>query len=189
MQSFNRLKLCSFVFMGLRSLAIAAETTQTPLPWQITGISTHSPSGMPGTALFCTMGVTIKDSNTIDLGETRFGEVIIPPTEVNCSARWECSESPYDVVWGCGQTDDSLWTFQILEAQNTTSPGPTENFDLAFRLVIKVAMGNYTSKSVYAGREHFEVGKNLHGTCGGSGQCNWGLKENTTVTIQQAKVN
>ena len=152
----------------------------TPLsPWQVTRVNTHSPSGYAGNPPYCTVFLTISDPNAFDLGDSRFGRVIIPASTTNCSAMCDCrAEKPYNTVYHCDITRFGLWTFQI-------TSGGTEGMDVNFTLVNKVSMQSGVVSQTYTGQGHFEVGQNMGGSCGGSGTCSWWLKENLTVPIEQ----
>jgi hypothetical protein len=51
------------------------------------------------------------------------------------------------------------------------------NFNLKFTHVVDLLYQGSEYKVSYEAEGHFEVGVNLAGVCGGSGVCNWGLRE------------
>ena len=58
----------------------------------------------------------------------------------------------------------------------------SENFGLKFT---HVAIGPYLDsayRKTFEAEEHFKVGQNLRGQCGGSGACSWSLKEEDNPT-------
>lgn len=53
----------------------------------------------------------------------------------------------------------------------------SNNFGLKFRHVADVLYQGSQYTASFEAQGTFEVGKNLKGTCGGSGVCSWGLPE------------
>ena len=51
------------------------------------------------------------------------------------------------------------------------------DFNLKFTHVADVKYRAQQFKASFEAEGHFVVGENLSGSCGGSGICNWGLKE------------
>ncbi|PSN75261.1 hypothetical protein BS50DRAFT_567961 [Corynespora cassiicola Philippines] len=154
--------------------APAANSRQAGLePWQVTSLSTHSPSGRPGNNPHSTLNVTIHDPNTIAVTQTPTGTAVFPPSTANCSAQWLTAE---DVPWGveqpCSEIDHGYWTFKMTGGESGTT-----DFGLEFKLVDNVTVLNQAYTKVFSGGALFKVGDNLSGQCGGSGVCNWGLSK------------
>lgn len=156
------------------------------------GLTTPArPSGRPGNPPFCYLRLNITDPNEFNLGKTHYGDAIIDPSSTQCNLQWDCLQ---DTIWGqvtsCSPTQAGLWTFKVLvPAGNSSRPSATADFDLRFTLINKMIMNDdvkITQK--YVGQQHFAVGKNMNGACGGSSVCNWGLIENTTVDVTQKLV-
>ncbi|GAB1321023.1 hypothetical protein MFIFM68171_11233 [Madurella fahalii] len=178
-------------------------------PWQITGLSTHSPSGYPANHPYSRLSVSIGDPNTITLGPTRFGDAAFPATNVTCTVWWLAhSEDPRDGPWvnTCSETRSGKWTVEIRRAaddddnedddnhNNDTGSSVTRDFVLRFGLSEAVVLGNGAVVSLrFRGEAAFAVGrgpdKNMEGACGGSGVCNWGLKDGVApVLVNQTLV-
>ncbi|KAI1080189.1 hypothetical protein F5B20DRAFT_118157 [Whalleya microplaca] len=168
-------------FASLLNLAKSQEcqSNEELEPWQVTRVETHSPALRPDGGNSSSILVTIENPNPTPAGTGSNGGATFDTSPANCTAQWlTTSESPYDISYDC---TEATWKMEVLKA-NSTSASPTENFDLKFTL-----KGNGTE--VLVGREHFEVWGNLEGTCGGSGVCNWYLKEsNNPVLIQPTAV-
>jgi hypothetical protein len=63
----------------------------------------------------------------------------------------------------------------------------SRNFNLKFtHAADKLYLGSQYMAG-FEGEGHFEVGKQLSGTCGGSGQCNWGLKQDQSPVLVKVK--
>jgi hypothetical protein len=58
--------------------------------------------------------------------------------------------------------------------------GLSENFVLKFTHVVDVLYQGSEYTVSYEAQGHFEIGDDLAGVCGGSGVCNWGLKEGSS---------
>jgi hypothetical protein len=50
------------------------------------------------------------------------------------------------------------------------------NFNLTFTHVADTIYHGAEYKASFEAKGHFEVGKNMAGSCGSSGVCSWGLK-------------
>lgn len=65
----------------------------------------------------------------------------------------------------------------------------TGDFNLKFLHVPDTIYHGAEYTATFEATGHFEVGKNMAGTCGGSGVCNWGLKpDSKPVKITPSKV-
>ncbi|KAB5545758.1 hypothetical protein GE09DRAFT_218451 [Coniochaeta sp. 2T2.1] len=163
---------------GLLSLSSAAliGPNDTPAPWEISSISTFSPSGRPGSSPYSIVNITITDPNDIAAGPS--GMATFPPSTAICNASFVGSDPPYNKVIDCSETEYGSWTFEMLESSNTSGwQSATTNFDVRFTRVNNVTVVGEVFSKVYVGRAHFEVGANMRGVCGASGVCSWGLKE------------
>lgn len=62
------------------------------------------------------------------------------------------------------------------------------NFNLTFTHVADTLYRGEQYTASFQAQGHFEVGGNMQGTCGGSGVCSWGLKqESRPVRITPVK--
>lgn len=158
------------LFTPLLTLALAALTTATPplQPWQVSRLTTFSPSGRPGSSIWSVINATISDPNDAAVS------VAI------CTGKWTYDEPPYGVVNTCSEVPGGKWSFQMLKSDGT-NPSPTTDFKLRFELV--------KGDVVFAGTEKFVVGENMSGICGASGVCSFGLREDKTpVLVHQERV-
>ncbi|KAH6839539.1 hypothetical protein B0I37DRAFT_408946 [Chaetomium sp. MPI-CAGE-AT-0009] len=173
-------------------------------PWQITRLSTHSPSGYPSTHPYSRLAFTISDPNTIVLGTTHFGSAGFAPTSANCTVWWLAHDSEPDPREGgwvntCGESEATAgggglvvqgkWTFEVVEGSGGGG-GVTTDFGVRVRLeeAVTLSKGSVV-KLRFEGEAAFRVGGNMAGSCGGSGVCNWGLKkEDVPVLVKQELV-
>ncbi|KAI0010894.1 hypothetical protein F4779DRAFT_575921 [Xylariaceae sp. FL0662B] len=180
-------------FMGLLHLARSSQECQpnepkSLEPWRVTRLSTFSPSLRPnGGSNSSNIAVVITNSNSTSAGVVPNGGAAFDASTANCTARWlTASESPYGNSYDCTQ---ATWKMEVLEA-NGTWKSPTEKFDLRFTLTSNETGDGDVYSTILVGREHFEVGKNLEGSCGGSGVCSWSLKAaSIPVLIQPTLVS
>ncbi|KAI0379110.1 hypothetical protein F5Y04DRAFT_283196 [Hypomontagnella monticulosa] len=179
-----------FTLASSRSHARTAEELE---PWQVSRMTTFSPSGRPGSSKFAnTYAIITNPGSNPANGDTMFG-----PSRANCTAEWTWLEDePYGQIFPCDtaqnetSTTVAKWTMEIIEVANSTQFSPTENFDVKFTLTQTIkedseSRGEATSKT-YEGTEHFELGVNMRGSCGGSGVCSWSLdQEKIPILIHQ----
>lgn len=164
-------------------------------PWQITGLSTHSPSGYPANHPYSRLWVSIGDPNTVTLGPTPFGDAAFPPTNATCTVWWQAySEDPRDGPWvnTCSETRSGKWTVEVLRPAEGEG-SPTTDFALRFRLSEAVVLGTGAVVSFrFEGEAAFAVGaapeRNMDGACGGSSVCNWGLKDGVAPVLVHQKL-
>lgn len=151
--------------LGFAPLAIAASPLK---PWEISRLTTFSPSGRPGSSPWSVINITISDPN----------EVINSPAI--CSGKWTFEEPPYGIVNTCSEVPGGKWTFVMLQSEGS-SPSPTMDFKLRFEQ-------NKNGIS-FQGMENFVIGENLSGLCSASGVCAFALKEEKTpVLVKQVRV-
>jgi hypothetical protein len=194
--------LCSFLPLTAASPTGEANDHH-PAPWQVTSLSTFSPSGRPGSSPYCIVNITITDPDTpfshllpSDPQTPSVEPLAFHPSTAICNVSFVGNDPPYNRVINCTETGPetaavgnplgSIWTFEMVKVDNTTAesyPSPTTNFDVVFTHVsyldVGVPGGDRGSKQysrVYVGKAHFEVGENMAGVCGASGVCSWGLK-------------
>ncbi|KAI6088458.1 hypothetical protein F4821DRAFT_89311 [Hypoxylon rubiginosum] len=181
-----------FVFAG--AVAIRQQSDgelEPPAPWQVTKLSTFSPSGRPGSSPLARILANVTNPSAIPAGPGA-SSPSFAPSEANCTVEWAWADAqPYGAVHECttappAEASSSKWTVEILESD----PGayaPTEKLDVKFTLTLTSSSdrdGEAYSKVLVA-TQHFEVGDNMRGTCGGSGVCSWGLNEELTpLSIQ-----
>ncbi|KAK4149536.1 hypothetical protein C8A00DRAFT_46867 [Chaetomidium leptoderma] len=142
--------------LGLAAFAGAAPSLQ---PWEISRLSTFSPSGRPAESPWSIINVTISDPN----------DVALPVTF--CATKWTFEKPPYGIVNNCSEVAGGQWRFVMLESEGEHS-SPTTDFRLRFEL--------QRGEETYVGTEKFVVGENLWGLCSASGVCSFGLKEEQT---------
>ncbi|KAI1091995.1 hypothetical protein F5B19DRAFT_242483 [Rostrohypoxylon terebratum] len=150
-------------------------------PWQVTRLTTFSPSGRPGNDNTAYLYANITNPNSIPAGPG----VEFDASSANCTADWTyIEEEPYNITYTCDTTETqpssssssiSTWTIEVLEADNI-APSPTTNFDVKFTLTTKLTVDGEEYSKTMTGRQHFQVGDNLSGACGASGVCSWSLK-------------
>lgn len=175
--------LLSFSFLVF---PIFAQTN--PLkPWEISHLSTFSPSGRPGSSMYNILNLTITDPNTLPAAHTPTGTAVFPPSTAICNTSWVSGNEPYNQVLNCTAIDYGYWTFEILEANTTDYHSGTQNFDVKITLVDSVRVPGEDAKQVFTGRAHFEVGQNMKGLCAASGFCSWGLKEELSPWLVNQK--
>ncbi|KAI0138051.1 hypothetical protein F4776DRAFT_663183 [Hypoxylon sp. NC0597] len=163
-------------------------------PWQVTKLSTFSPSGRPGSSPYAFLRANITNSNSIPVGPG----VSFDPSSANCTVQWVWyEEEPYGRTVECdaaevepsgsGSSSISKWTIEILKA-NSSYPSPTEDMNVKFTLATNVTVDGNEYYKVLEGTQHFNVGGNMRGVCGGSGVCSWALKEENTPALIQPTV-
>jgi hypothetical protein len=161
-------------------------------PWQITTAGSHSPSGRPGSYPWLEITANITDPNELTLGHSSAddSDVTVPAGNVggNCQAKWLSGTNPLNHAWPCDPSGDGWWVMEVLPGDDNQFG--TGNFGLKFTRVAEVAyLGSKYSKK-YEGTAALKVGDNMSGTCGASGVCNWGLKdESKPLLVQQKEVS
>ncbi|KAF2190367.1 hypothetical protein K469DRAFT_623417 [Zopfia rhizophila CBS 207.26] len=185
----------------LSILAAASLTAANPTEkradlqnWQLESLSTHSPSGRPGNYPWLTVTATVNDPNELTLGtsgsDNSTVKLPVGGKALNCQAKWISPDSAYGHRWPCDNTGatDGYWFMDVVEVSGGS---PTNNFDLKFTRVAQQLYRGELFEKKYEGQAHFGLGAdgNLAGSCGGSGVCNWGLKEEKTpFPIQQKEI-
>ncbi|KAI1487796.1 hypothetical protein F5X96DRAFT_680948 [Biscogniauxia mediterranea] len=155
-------------------------------PWEVTWLHTFSPSGRPGSSTQSSIMAEISNPQ-IDAGPSPTGTVVFPASTANCTAAWEAvGGSPYGTTYDCvtvSAESSAAWQFEAIEA--ASGANPTENVILQFTLTYNVTAAGNVYYKVLEGTGHFLLPDNMEGACGGSGVCNWYLKdENTPYEIQ-----
>ncbi|OTB03943.1 hypothetical protein M426DRAFT_59555 [Hypoxylon sp. CI-4A] len=175
-----------FAFVGSVRTHLDSRRQAEPLqPWKVTRLSSFSPSGRPGASPLAHIWATIENPNSILAAPG----VSFDATLANCTVEWTFygGDEPYGHVSDSTSDSTSKWTIEVLEA-NSTSPSPTENMDIRFTLTMNVTVNGSEYHEVLAGTQHFEVGGNMEGTCGGSGVCSWNLKEESNPVLIQPTI-
>ncbi|KAK4033793.1 hypothetical protein C8A01DRAFT_49678 [Parachaetomium inaequale] len=147
------------IILAILGLASLAAATPSLNPWEISRLTTFSPSGRPGSSPWSVINVTIADPNGL----------IVSPTF--CVAKWTFEEPPYGKVNACSDIPGGQWKFEMLES-DSENPSPTTDFKLRFEL--------RKHDETFVGTESFRVGENMSGLCSASGVCSFGLKEEKT---------
>ncbi|KAL2155721.1 hypothetical protein VTH82DRAFT_463 [Thermothelomyces myriococcoides] len=162
-------------------------------PWEITRLSTHSPSGYPANHPYMRISFGIRDPNTIVLGDTPFGDADFVPSAVNCTVWWlgYAAAGPNPVEGGWVNTCDEMdsrqgkWTFVVLDGTESTGRITT---DFGLRITLEEAVTLKTggvARLRFEGQAALRVGDNMAGACGGSGVCNWGLNNPPLIVKQK----
>ncbi|KAI0885942.1 uncharacterized protein GGS22DRAFT_121685 [Annulohypoxylon maeteangense] len=165
---------------------------ETPEPWQVTRLNTFSPSGRPGSDVNAHLWANITNPSPIPAGPG----VTFDASSANCTVNWVyAGDYPYGHVFICNTTDTeessssstSKWTIEVLEA-NVTSPSATTNMDVRFTLTTNLTVDGDEYYKVLVGTQHFQVGENMRGSCGGSGVCSWTLRDESVPVLVQPTV-
>ncbi|KAI1104556.1 hypothetical protein F4804DRAFT_185316 [Jackrogersella minutella] len=165
-------------------------------PWQVTRLNTFSPSGRSNDSTLAYIWANITNPNSIPAGPG----ASFDSSSANCTVDWTFfGEDPYGRVFECetaetqpgssssGSSSVSKWTIEIIDANDTMS-SPTENMDVKFTLTTNLTMNGDDYYKVLIGTQHFEVGDNMEGQCGGSGVCSWGLKDEIIPVLVQPTI-
>ncbi|CAI6331833.1 unnamed protein product [Periconia digitata] len=120
-------------------------------PWQITSLNTHSPSGRPGNDPHSTLNFSIADT----------------ASTAKCSAQWIQSEGvPSGEEQVCEtESGEGSWSFEFIG-----DSGRASSFEMSVKLVD-------AEGKTFVAEGPFATGGALSGQCGGSGVCNWSLKD------------
>jgi hypothetical protein len=189
------------------TLSLPVNTTSL-LPWRIPSLSTHSPSGYPANHPYSRLRFTVHDPNNIVLGPTRFGDAAFPPSAANCSVRWlpyyrSGDDDPITSgqTYVCADDPDTMsgkWTFQVLngtgEGTGSGDQGGSATTDFRLRVMLSEAVVLETGGVVnlrFEGEAGFRLGRddgNMEGACGGSGVCNWYLKEEKAPVVVKQRL-
>lgn len=132
----------------------------SPLPaWQVTVFNTHSPAERPGSDYSFFIRATISNPGSSSAPST-------PASTANCTVEWTYPAQPYGTGYACTTEEaDAAWTLELENPPGANYSSPTENVDARFTLVVRGA----EEATTLSGTQHFEVGENLEGVCGGSG--------------------
>ncbi|KAI0599185.1 hypothetical protein F4775DRAFT_130200 [Biscogniauxia sp. FL1348] len=153
-------------------------------PWEVTRLHTFSPSGRPGSSTQSSIMAVISSPEIAAGPGGPTGTVVFPASTANCTAAWEAAGgSPYGTTHDCAAVSDeesspAAWTFEAVEA--ASGANPTENVALRFTLTYNVTADGSAYYKVLEGTGHFLLPDNMEGACGGSGVCNWYLKDEST---------
>ncbi|KAI0009537.1 hypothetical protein F4779DRAFT_369665 [Xylariaceae sp. FL0662B] len=171
-------------------------TDLAPLePWQVMKLSTFSPSGRPGNSPLAHLWANITSPGSVPAGSG----VSFDQSSANCTVDWVWGdEKPYSLIYECATTvtataeadssrSSSKWTIEILEADSGYF-SPTENIAVKFTLTNNLTIDGDEFYKVLVGIQHFEVGENMRGSCGGSGVCSWELREEDNPVLVQPTV-
>ncbi|KAI0119471.1 hypothetical protein F4814DRAFT_240834 [Daldinia grandis] len=180
-----------FAITSLFALGRSSEQHQQPdkdiKPWEVTRLSTFSPSGRPGNSPLAHLWATIANPGSIPAGSGASFE----PSKANCTVDWTWYvEEPYGRTVECttggnqSVSSDSIskWTIEIIKA-NSNYSSPTEDFDIKFTLTANLTADGEDYYKVLTGTQHFAIGENMRGTCGGSGVCSWELMEESNPVL------
>ncbi|KAI2469743.1 hypothetical protein F4781DRAFT_208507 [Annulohypoxylon bovei var. microspora] len=190
---YSTLALASLFTLAISSREYRrSEGDIVPLePWQVTRLSTFSPSGRPGSSTLAHLWANITNPGFIPAGPG----ATFDTSSANCTVDWiYANEYPYGHVFDCTTTGAqepsssiSKWTIEVLEA-NSTSPSATENMNVRFTLTTNLTGDGDEYYKVLVGTQHFQVGDNMSGSCGGSGVCSWSLKEDSVPVLVQPTI-
>ncbi|KAF2036374.1 cell death in tomato 1 [Setomelanomma holmii] len=189
---FTTTTLAAIMAFTSSTLASPLQSRQSTLQdFQVTSVSVFTPSGRPETYPWSTLTANITDPNEVNLGPSKSDgqDVVVPAGSqgVNCVAKYfSKGENPIGRTWPCDPTSQGYWTMQVLPGSSGSYS--STDFKLKFTHVADVLYlgSEYTASFVAEGG--FEVGDNMSGTCGSSGRCAWGLKqEDVPVLIAPVK--
>jgi hypothetical protein len=178
--------------------ASPVQARQTTLKdFEVSSVTVFTPSGRPGSYPWATITANVTDPNEINLGtaESDGSQVIVPAGSQglvcfhsnpersqhanitqNCKATYFTKgESPVGRTWPCDSTSSGYWTMQVLPGSEGAYS--SNNFNLKFRHVADVLYRGSQYTASFEAQGLFAIGDNLSGTCGGSGVCSWGLKD------------
>lgn len=136
------------------------------IPWNITRLSTNSPSGRPGSTPWSYIRFTIEDTTRLDAGMSPYGHVFHTAGSANCSMKWDAYEpgGPWDRENKCGEEGSGHWTWWMRKPSGDWQ-SPTSSFDLEWRLQNKIRVlvesDNRLIDQEFVGRAHFQVGDNV----------------------------
>ncbi|KAK4154922.1 hypothetical protein C8A00DRAFT_32280 [Chaetomidium leptoderma] len=169
--------------------SLSTNATSLLQPWQITTLSTHSPSGYPANHPYSSLRFSITDPNTITLGATHFGDAAFAPSQANCSVWWlGPTENPRDERWTstCADAAPAMqgkWTFQVVGGSGGEGAQNSVTTDFGLRVVLEEAVVLGTGGVVqlrFEGEAKFRRGGGV-GKGGGRG-------ESAPVVVQQKLV-
>ncbi|KAI1764920.1 hypothetical protein GGR53DRAFT_465898 [Hypoxylon sp. FL1150] len=167
---------------------LSNEPSDPLTPWQVTKLSTFSPSGRPGSSPLASILANITNPSSIPAG----AGPSFAASSANYSVEWAFGDAqPYGTAYECTTTpaasaSSSRWTVEILKT-DADLYAPTERLDVRFTLTLTSGLAEDGSM-VLAAIQHFEVGDNMRGTCGGSGVCSWSLDEELTPLLIQPAI-
>ncbi|PSN63642.1 cell death in tomato 1 [Corynespora cassiicola Philippines] len=189
---FTASTLAAITALTSSTLAAPLEPRQALEPWQVTGVAVASPAGRPGSYPWGTITANITDPNELTINRNPAdGTTITVPAgnkAVNCQAKWLISENPFNRAWPCEPTEDGYWYIYILNGEGIDNFS-SSNFDIIFTRVPDVLYQGSRYSGKYEGQANFKVGTNMAGSCGGSGNCFWGLAQGQNpFAVQQHEV-
>ncbi|KAK1830492.1 hypothetical protein QBC39DRAFT_308734 [Podospora conica] len=182
------------LLLALPPLTLAQTLPSPLLPWQLTTLTTSSPSNRPGNSPYSSLFLSITDPNTIPFTAppSYHGPAIsLPPISANCSVRWNAlAEQPFGRVTPCADVapGSGRWTVEMGPGNATASASATGDFRVRVVLERSVVLhdGRGVVSLVFEGEGGFSVGGELRMVCGASGVCSSGLKEGTgPVLVRQ----
>ncbi|KAI2643223.1 hypothetical protein GGS21DRAFT_495369 [Xylaria nigripes] len=173
----------------LNALATALPLLASPAlsdlaPWHVTGISTFSPSGRPGssTEFYNYANITNPDPTQTETDPE------ITQGKVSCKLVWQYPDVPYSQAMDCEILDTTvpspwIWTVEFLKRDNDTNP--INNFDLRWRAAPreKYPSESHEGLQIWTGAGHFKVGQNMDFLCAASGFCSGGLKATSNPAL------
>ncbi|KAK3315898.1 hypothetical protein B0H66DRAFT_480333 [Apodospora peruviana] len=179
----------------MSSTTLTAAADPLLKPWEISKLTTFAPSGRPGSSTWSIINVTITDpndySNPPPLNLAAGLAVNKSTTTADCGFKWQYDNfaSAYDHVEHCTAVSEGSWTFEMLEASNSSYPSPLTDFVLRFKRSVPRASRRVRGPLSWVGDARFVVGDNMRGLCSASGVCSFGLKEeNTPFYINQTRL-
>ncbi|KAL7621328.1 hypothetical protein AAE478_008649 [Parahypoxylon ruwenzoriense] len=168
---------------------------EPPQPWKVTKMSSFSPSGRPGSSTTAWIQATISSPGSVPAGPQEGGNATatFDASTANCTAEWEfAEEQPFGRTYDCVTVSPvsssgsvSTWSLEIQEGGGDWV-SPTGNFNATFTLKTNLTTPDGDSYyKVLVGTQHFAVGDNMRGSCGGSGVCSWYLMEESNPVLIQ----
>ncbi|KAJ4989286.1 hypothetical protein SVAN01_05191 [Stagonosporopsis vannaccii] len=161
--------LASTAIFGCFSSASPLEVRQEALqPFEVTAVTSYSPSGRPGSDAWRYIRANVTDPNSY-LYSRNGGELTIPGGSqgINCEARWYRGESPEGRTWPCDSAEYGHWALQVLSSGSS---------DLRLRFIHAVEPGLSWPNTRYEAEASFSYGEGgLIGRCLSSGSCTFVL--------------
>jgi hypothetical protein len=180
------------LLLALSASTLAQDLPSPLLPWEVSRLSTFSPSGRPGNSPYSSLYVAITDPNTIPFPSPASfqGPVVsLSPISANCSVRWNAySEQPFGWITPCADVapGSGRWTVEMVKG-NATAEGPSATRDFRVKIVLERSIILHTGRGilslVFEGEGAFSLGKELRMVCGASGVCSLGLEEGTSPVL------
>lgn len=172
----------TFLFAGLAAAAPALharQATNATSPWEITQAVGNRPSGRPGSSPNSTLSINVKDPNNIPTQRVPGGQSYLPSFEASCKWSWPTAGDnfPIGVETLCTVVGDGHASTYGNFTMTLSGESPAD-FSVAIKETREVTIFQKRYVRVFEGEQEFKVGGSFWRTiCGGSGVCNWQVKD------------